>query len=157
LRYYVLGKFLLQIRLPSVCEPSEDPMRLDGGCLCGQIRYTVDGQPGIVSYCHCIQCRRAGGAAAVAWATFSTTELEIRSGSVSSYRSSSHAERGFCPTCGTQLFFCSTQRSLQVDVTVGSLDDPAALQPTCHVWTGSMVPWLINLTRLPQHADDGPE
>ena len=36
---------------------------LEGGCLCGEVRYAVDGEIGQVSHCHCSMCRRIHGAA----------------------------------------------------------------------------------------------
>ena len=40
---------------------------LAGGCLCGAVRYEIDGAGGGVSHCHCGMCRKASGAAFVTW------------------------------------------------------------------------------------------
>lgn len=128
-----------------------------GGCLCGAVRYSISGNPVSVVYCHCLKCRRAAGAVAVAWATFSATALQVVSGTAACYRSSSHAERLFCSRCGTQLFFRFNPSSPQIDVAIGSVDDPVALRPTCHLWTASMIPWLDSMCDLPRHSDDGPD
>ena len=39
-----------------------------------------------------------------------------------------------------------------VDVTLASLDDPAAFPPGCHAWTTSRVRWLEIGDELPRHA-----
>src|SRR5947208_1769811 len=39
---------------------------LTGRCLCGGVRYEIDGEIGSVVYCHCSQCRRASGTALAA-------------------------------------------------------------------------------------------
>ena len=130
--------------------------QLAGGCLCGQIRYVVQGKPCDVTYCHCTHCRRAAGAAAVAWATFPANAVQILAGTVASYRSSLEGERLFCSRCGTQLFFSSSTSAQELDVTLGSLDDSTALKPTCHLWTQSMIGWLRDFSRLPRHPEEPP-
>jgi hypothetical protein len=39
-----------------------------------------------------------------------------------------------------------------VDVTLASLDDPAAFAPDSHAWTMSRVPWLELGDELPRYA-----
>ena len=39
-------------------------MTLAGGCMCGAVRYEADGAPFHATLCHCVDCRRAGGAPA---------------------------------------------------------------------------------------------
>jgi hypothetical protein len=36
---------------------------LEGGCLCGGVRYRVTGKLGPAGYCHYKQCQRASGSA----------------------------------------------------------------------------------------------
>ena len=61
-------------------------------------------------------------------------------------------ERWFCPSCGTPLTFVGPGDPTQVDVTLASLDDPAAFPPGCHAWTMSRVPWLEIGDKLPRYA-----
>lgn len=131
-------------------------IQFTGGCLCGQIRYAARAEPHSVEYCHCSKCRRATGAVAVAWATFPADAVEVLSGTVARYSSSPQAERVFCSRCGTPLFFCSRASSHEIDITLGSLDEPAVLQPTCHFWAMDMVPWLLQLSHLPWCIDGEP-
>jgi hypothetical protein len=43
---------------------------LSGSCLCGAIRYEIDGKIGPVGHCHCVTCRKAQGGAFVTNAVF---------------------------------------------------------------------------------------
>jgi hypothetical protein len=48
---------------------------LEGGCLCGQLRYRISGQPRSADHCHCRMCRRAAGAPVVARLTVAEAAL----------------------------------------------------------------------------------
>ncbi len=43
---------------------------INGGCMCGAVRYVGTGKPYNVTHCHCLDCRRSAGAAFVTWASF---------------------------------------------------------------------------------------
>ena len=73
------------------------------------------------------------------------------------FRSSSAAERGFCRDCGTPLTFRYLAKD-SIDVTLGSLDQPAAARPTKQRGIERRVPWWQGLFGLPgmTTADDPP-
>lgn len=138
-----------------------------GGCLCGAIRYRLARVPTDVGHCHCRICQRSTGAPLVTWATVPHGDLEILAGEPAWYRSSPAARRGFCPTCGSQLFFAfdadATRPDLraeaidEIDVTVASLDDPDRCRPTRNIWVGSRRAFLHGFDeRLPDWEDEGP-
>ena len=119
---------------------------LTGGCLCGAIRYVARGAPFHQTVCHCSLCRRSAGAPMVAWFSVRPEDFAITAGQPSRYRSSAQAVRSCCPTCGTQLTFKHDGLD-EIDVTICSLDDPAALVPADHTYVSSQLPWI--------HLDDG--
>jgi hypothetical protein len=123
----------------------------EGGCLCGAVRYRVEGPPLRTSYCHCRMCQRAAGAPVVAWGTWPAARFAWLGGEPTSYASSAKGIRSFCPTCGTQLPCRDPEDPGEVDVTLASLDDPAAFPPQDHIWTMSQVPWLKIRDGLPRH------
>ncbi len=38
-------------------------MKIEGGCLCGKVRYSADAEPIFVGMCHCTNCQKASGSA----------------------------------------------------------------------------------------------
>ena len=126
-------------------------MILEGGCLCGAVRYRASAEPVLVSLCHCPTCRRSAGAPAVAWATFAAASLEIVRGTLAVHASSKGVERRFCGACGTSLTYNADMLQGFVDVTVASLDDPASMPIQMHIWEEHRLPWLRSDDSLPRH------
>jgi hypothetical protein len=77
----------------------------------------------------------------------STVDLQI-TGTPGWFQSSSAARRGFCPACGTPLFFKLVDGD-KVWATGGSLDDPALAPPLSHYGTESRHPWVDVCAHLP--------
>ena len=75
-----------------------------GSCLCGQITYTLNGPLRPVIVCHCTQCRKMSGHFIGATQSLAS-DMEIRGESLKWFGSSDAAERGFCGTCGSTLFW----------------------------------------------------
>jgi len=123
-----------------------------GGCLCGAVRYEARGSPADPCFCHCRSCRLAAGAPMVPWASFERGRFRISRGTLTEHRSSARVWRGFCAACGTQLTYRDEGRAAQIDVTLATLDEPAAVAPQMHVWTAHKLPWVQLDDGLPQHA-----
>ena len=117
-------------------------MSWSGGCLCGGLRYRAEAGPVRVVICHCSICRRVSGAPMLCFVHFPGNAFAWLHGEPLRYRSSPHAERGFCPRCGSTLTMHEPVIADRVQVTLGSLDDPAAIRPQDHVWTEQQLPWL---------------
>jgi hypothetical protein len=124
---------------------------LQGGCFCGRIRYKVTSAPFHETNCHCSICRRTTGAPFVAWFSVRPSEFRWVSGAPSHFRSSSKASRSFCAHCGTQLTFQSDDYPDEIDVTTCSLDQPEAVPPRDHTYTGNKLPWIWLSDRLAQY------
>lgn len=76
---------------------------ITGRCLCGAVTITVTGMHREVDICHCDMCARWGGAF---YAGVEGEAVEVSGeDSVTVYRSSEWAERAFCKTCGSNLWF----------------------------------------------------
>ncbi len=121
-----------------------------GGCLCGRIRYRVQGVPANQTHCHCETCRRASGAAFVSWASFPSSGFRFTKGSPARYESSDIAFRQFCSACGTQLAFQLHRTPEEIDITLASLDHPERVVPVDHIWTRRQIPWIKLADGLPR-------
>lgn len=124
---------------------------MDGGCLCGAIRYRIDAAPRRTTHCHCLHCRRASGAAFVTWTEFPASGFRIVSGAPSRYESRSQVTRQFCGQCGAQLTYQHANEPATIDVTTCSLDDVDAVSPEDHVWCDRMVSWVDISDGLPRY------
>ena len=103
-----------------------------GSCLCGAVRYTVEGDLAGASVCHCSQCRKQSGHL---WASAYAPETAIRvTGEVRWYEASAAAKRGFCPVCGSFLFWKAHDEDT-ISFSMGSLDEPAGLRLEKHIFT----------------------
>jgi len=86
----------------------------------------------------------------LAWAEFTADQFEYVHGEPAIYRSSSSARREFCAACGTQILFRMDPPSEEVDVNVGSLDEPGRVEPTHHIWCASRIGWFEIADDLPR-------
>lgn len=127
---------------------------LAGGCLCGAVRYEAAAAPFHETVCHCADCRRAVGAAAVAWFTVPSHAFRWVAGTPAAYRSSPGVLRWFCGTCGTSLTYEGAPG--EVDVTTCSLDDPAAVPPRDHTEVAARLPWDVLCDGLPAYLHRRP-
>lgn len=75
---------------------------MKGTCLCGAIEVVAPDQHD-VGLCHCAMCRRWSGGPM--FAVHCDTGVQFVGATPTAYRSSDWAERGFCATCGTHLFY----------------------------------------------------
>lgn len=127
---------------------------VEGGCLCGRVRYRAVGSPFNLTNCHCIICRRASGAAFVSWASFRSSGFTFVNCEPAGFKSSPKAVRTFCPNCGTPLTFQLLKKLDEIDVTICSLDNPEALAPKDHTWTIRRLSWVKLADGLPSYEQD---
>ncbi|MCQ0969465.1 GFA family protein (plasmid) [Paracoccus sp. TK19116] len=95
-----------------------------GRCLCGAVSLRARTDARIAHECHCSQCRRQSGHV---WAYVTLPRADVVfDGPVSRHAHTDAAERGFCPTCGSFLFWAKNGEDA-IDVSAGSLDAPTGL------------------------------
>lgn len=127
-----------------------------GGCQCGAVRYRVDGALTYPHICHCRMCQKAAGNYFMPLANAQKSEFTVTRGEIAWFRSSDPMRRGFCRDCGTPLTL-ETIDAQHLNVTLGSLDDPAALAPKEQFGIESKMPWFGALHQLPaSKTEDDP-
>lgn len=134
------------------------PESIEGGCLCGGTRYRASGTPYKLVYCYCKWCRGATGAPVVAWNMYDQGQVEFIEGSPKKYPSSPGVLRGFCPTCGTPLWWEGMWDDKPIEmVTTASLDDPEPYQPDRHASCHNQISWFDVADDLPRYQQSSPK
>lgn len=124
----------------------------EGGCHCGAVRYSMSVEVAHHALCHCLDCRRAAGAPAVAWALAPVEQVSIR-GETAEYASSEHGRRHFCPKCGTGLFYTNAEVFPgQIDIQSATLDDPDSIPLQAQIQTAERIGWMADLHDRPAFA-----
>ncbi len=132
---------------------------ITGGCQCGAVRYRIEGQLERPTICHCRMCQKAFGSFFAPLVGARKDVFSVMRGTIAIFRSSDLVERGFCSTCGTPLTFHEIGRDL-IDVSIGSLDHPAAAKPVQQYGIEGRMPWFAELAGLPSVTTgegEGPE
>ncbi|MFK7987404.1 MAG: GFA family protein [Sandaracinaceae bacterium] len=96
-----------------------------GRCLCKAVSFTLATPPTNYSACHCGMCRRMSGGVQFGVQTQPGEITWQGEESLKTYPSSQWAERGFCGTCGSSLFWRMTAPGPMNGMTViagGALD-----------------------------------
>ncbi len=129
-----------------------------GGCLCGAVRYRVDGPLRDVLICHCEECRRWHGHVSASTAARREDLALLEPGGlrwIDSPRSDAGARRGFCGECGSSLFWDAPGRPT-VSIAAGTLDGPSGLRVSAH-WYVSQAGDYYELPSdgLPRHELSG--
>ena len=105
---------------------------ITGSCCCGNISYSAKATKSLW-YCHCEQCRKMTGHYMAA-AQAELNEIEIN-GEPKWYYVSESSRHGFCPDCGSQMFWRNDKNEF-LSITAGSMHDTKKLQVAGHVFVG---------------------
>ncbi len=124
-----------------------------GSCLCGQVQYVVTGPLRPVVACHCAQCRKTSGHHVAA--TSAPRDSITITGDVTWYVSSDTARRGFCATCGSQLFWDGVGENLSIFA--GTLDGPTGLKTAGHIYCADKGDYYEIADDLPQAPGRDPD
>ncbi len=124
-----------------------------GSCLCGAVKFEVEGKLSPAEGCHCSECRRWTGHF-LASTDVSRSALKIQdSGRVSWFHSSEKVRRGFCATCGTSLFFEPTDHEKHdwISIAMGAFDQPTGTEMALHIFVAEKGDYYQITDGLPQN------
>ena len=108
------------------------PRTLHAVCLCGENRFSLPGPMGEVTACHCTQCRKTSGHFS---ASFDAQESAVhwQNRHLAEHVTPGGGRRGFCPSCGTSLFFRAADGAFSVEA--GCIENPTGGRLTAHIFT----------------------
>jgi len=118
---------------------------LNGSCLCGAIRFTIDVPVTELRACHCRNCQKASGAAGSVNAVVPRTAFNVTKGTPKRYTgiadSGRTLHRYFCADCGSPIYSQRETTPETVVVRAGTFDDAGDMKITANIWTKSARPW----------------
>ena len=130
------------------------PEGLEGGCLCGKVRFRTTQAPLRTFACHCTFCQRVTGSSYFAESIYPTNAVVFNAGTLNSYEHISDSSQKkvfvhFCPNCGTTVSLTFERWPEVRGLSRGCYDDPNAVEVTSHIWTQS----AQTGTALPQEVE----
>jgi len=130
---------------------------MEGGCLCGRIRYRLRRAPTDVYLCHCHQCQKAQGSAFAASAPIPADDFELVSGAecLKAFRATPAKGRFFCGECGAPIYSRVDGKDV-LRLRAGSLDPPVHLTVRAHIHTEARAAWFEILDAAPRYPGQEP-
>ena len=111
-------------------------MSIAGGCLCGAVRFELDGPIEVINYCHCSRCRRRTGSAFATIAHAQLADFRLIAGEerIATFAPEGWSRRSFCRTCGSPLPGLNTEDG-EVGIPAGLLEEDPGTRPRCTSWS----------------------
>jgi hypothetical protein len=131
---------------------------IQGRCLCGTVRYEIDGPVANLLHCHCSMCRKHHGTPFATWAAAPLAGFRFTAGedAVERYASSAGFHRSFCRHCGSVAPEANAAAGLAI-CPAGNLEGDLGIEPQLHMFVGSKAPWYRITDDLPQYDEYPPQ
>ncbi|NVO07161.1 MAG: GFA family protein [Rhodoferax sp.] len=123
-----------------------------GGCMCGAVRYAVNGPLRDIITCHCAQCRRSSGHFVAATACHRKYFALLRQDGLQWYSAVPGFRRGFCKECGSSLFF-EELGGERISIAAGTLDAPQGLRIAAQIFTAEAGDYYAIDPQIPRSPD----
>ncbi|WP_165856864.1 GFA family protein [Marinobacter sp. JSM 1782161] len=120
-----------------------------GSCFCGDVQFTVTGEPDAMGYCHCESCRRWSAGPVNAFTLWKPDAVEVTRGAdnVATYNKTPASYRKWCKTCGGHVFTDHPTMGL-TDVYAAVIPD-FPFRPAIHVhYQETVLPIKDGLTKM---------
>lgn len=117
-----------------------------GRCQCGAVSYKVSAGTGRANVCFCEMCKRATGSPVPSFISVPRDRVTWK-GRLAVFASSAIATRGFCPTCGTPLYYAGKE-STTWGLAAGTAD--ISVSPDVVFYYEQHPEWLASLDALPR-------
>ena len=121
-------------------------------CNCGQLEVACEGEPRLVSMCHCLECQRRTGSVFGVQAWFLQRQIVAAGDSREFVRAGDNGGSltfRFCPACGSTVYWEAAAYPGLIAVAVGAFADPAFPPPQRAVWEKRRHGWIDSAPGLP--------
>lgn len=125
-------------------------MTRTGQRACGAVRFATDADPLWAGHCHCDSCRRASSAPFTSFFGVPRDSV-VWTGTTAERESSDGVTRGYCLSCGSQVFYQNAIWPTETHLYAALLDDPNQFQPQAHYHYAERLPWLHASDDLPKY------
>jgi hypothetical protein len=139
-----------------------------GSCLCGGVKFEIDGPLLRSLNCHCSFCRKQHGAAFRSRARVRRSDFHWIQGEelLTYYEATLGYRRGFCRVCGSPIVngaephspFAQSHSQILTEygIALSTLDDDPGVRPESHCFVRSKAPWFEITDDLPQYPEYPP-
>ena len=120
--------------------------KLEGGCLCGAVRYASEAEPALTAVCHCPDCQKQTSSAFSVLVAVPKGTLRLEGRDLAAYEgvgeSGQPVTSRFCPRCGSPIVSHVSATPDLEWIKAGTLDDLSWYEPQMHIWCDTTQPWV---------------
>lgn len=127
---------------------------LEGGCLCGAVRYQYHGKLGQVMACHCQACRKAQGTPFVTNMPIDASQFDLLQGqdALKEFESSTGKFRVFCSHCGSPIYSRLADLPNVLRLRLGTVETPLPVHGIdAHIFVADQANWYSICDQAPQY------
>lgn len=128
-------------------------VKLRGSCLCGSVKYVIEGGARFFNHCHCSRCRKATGTGHASNIILTPASIEWQSGEelLNSFKvpDAKHFTAVFCSRCGSLMPRVAPDNSVGV-LPAGTLDEEPQVELTGRIFQDSRTEWSCTGDELPR-------
>ncbi len=132
---------------------------MNGGCLCGALRFSCTAGPLMTGHCHCVDCRKDSGTGHGSHMMVPENAVTI-TGPETSFTvtadSGNEVTRHFCPTCGSSVYSTNSGMAGMMALRASALDDPEQFTPQFVVYASRAPSWDAPDASLPNFPEMPP-
>jgi len=129
--------------------------KIEGGCMCGAIRYESAAGAAMQANCYCRDCQRSTGGAFAPVLLVPKDAFKLTKGQLKHYEvagdSGNKVSRAFCADCGSPIMSVLEAMPF-IAIKAGSLDDPSQFAPTASIFVASAPAWAPQFPGVPTFA-----